>query len=80
MLQTERDMLLMEQRKQELLRKARIQQLFKEVERAFGQVPQGGVQLFLCHVLPQPQTEPSLRWLLREFDIGNSAHRLHHCT
>mgnify|MGYP001267643738 FL=1 len=33
MLQTERDMLLMEQRKQELLRKARIQQLFKEVER-----------------------------------------------
>lgn len=33
MLQTERDMLLMEQRKRELLRQARIQQLFKEVER-----------------------------------------------
>ncbi|MBE2268211.1 MAG: hypothetical protein IAE80_08250 [Anaerolinea sp.] len=33
MLQTERDMLLMEQRKRELLRKARIQQLYREVER-----------------------------------------------
>ncbi|MBK8029103.1 MAG: hypothetical protein IPK17_06235 [Chloroflexi bacterium] len=33
MLHTERDMLLLEQRKQELLRKARIQQLFKEIER-----------------------------------------------
>lgn len=33
MLQTERDMLLLEQRKRELLRKARIQQLFQEVDK-----------------------------------------------
>jgi hypothetical protein len=33
MLQAERDLLIMEQRKRELLRQARIQQLFQQVER-----------------------------------------------
>jgi len=43
MLQTERDMILMEQRKTELLRKARIQQLFGEIE----QTPMGDRLLHL---------------------------------